>query len=54
MIRTPNKRFEPDSQKRCDATQELLQAYYEALAAARKRPVRDCEVSFQVELSVSP
>jgi hypothetical protein len=34
------------------ATQELLQAYYDALAAANKLPVRDGEVSFQLELSV--
>jgi hypothetical protein len=37
-----------------DVAQELLQAYYEALAAANKLPVRDGEVSFQLELSVSP
>lgn len=37
-----------------DATQELLQGYYDALVAARKLPVRQGEVSFQLELSVSP
>ncbi len=37
-----------------DATQELLQAYYDALASARKLPMRYGEVSFQLELSVSP
>jgi len=37
-----------------DATQELLQAYLDALIAAKKLPVRDGEVSFQLELSVSP
>lgn len=36
-----------------DATPELLQAYYDALVAAKKLPVRDGEVSFQVELSVN-
>jgi hypothetical protein len=37
-----------------DATQESLQAYYDALVAAKKLPVREGEVSFQLELSVSP
>lgn len=37
-----------------DATQELLQAYHDALLAAKNLPVRDGEVSFQLELSVSP
>ena len=37
-----------------DATRELLQEYYDALLAAKKLPVRDGEVSFQLELSVSP
>jgi hypothetical protein len=37
-----------------DAPQELLQAYYDALVAAKKLPVRESEVSFQMELSVSP
>lgn len=37
-----------------DATPELLQAYYDALVAAKKLPVRDGEVSFQAELSVGP
>ncbi len=37
-----------------DATQELLQAYYDALVTAKKLPVRDGEVSFQLELSFSP
>jgi len=37
-----------------DVAQELLQGYYEALASAPKLPVRDGEVSFQLELSVSP
>jgi hypothetical protein len=33
---------------------ELLQAYYDSLASARKLPVRDGEVTFQLEVSVSP
>jgi hypothetical protein len=37
-----------------DATQELLQTYYDALAAAEKLPVKEGEVAFQLELSVSP
>lgn len=37
-----------------DATQELLQAYHDALVAAKKLSVRDGEVSFQLELSVGP
>jgi hypothetical protein len=37
-----------------DATEGLLQAYYDALLAAKKLPVRDGEVSFQLELSVRP
>jgi hypothetical protein len=37
-----------------DATQELLQEYYDALTAAKKLRVKDGEVSFQLELSVSP
>jgi hypothetical protein len=36
-----------------DATRELVQAYHDALVAARKLPVRDGEVSFQLELSVN-
>jgi hypothetical protein len=37
-----------------DAPRELLQAYYAALTAAKKLPVKEGEVSFQLELSVSP
>jgi hypothetical protein len=37
-----------------DAAQELLQAYYDALTTAKKLPVKEGEVSFQLELSVSP
>jgi hypothetical protein len=37
-----------------EATPELLQAYYDALTAADKPPIKDGEVSFQMELSVSP
>jgi len=37
-----------------DAPQELLQKYHDALSAAKKLPVRSGEVSFQMEMSVSP
>ncbi|WP_435008730.1 hypothetical protein P12x_000002 [Tundrisphaera lichenicola] len=37
-----------------DATKELLQAYFDALEAAGKLPVKGGEVAFQIELTVSP
>lgn len=37
-----------------DAPQELLQQYYDALTAAKKLPVTEGEVSFQLVLAVSP
>ncbi len=37
-----------------DATQGLLQGYFDALTAAKKLPVKSGEVSFQLELLVNP
>jgi hypothetical protein len=37
-----------------DAPQEMLQHYYDALTVAKKLPVKEGEVSFQLELSVNP
>jgi len=37
-----------------DATPEILQAYFDALSAAKNLPVKEGEVSFQIELSVDP
>ena len=37
-----------------NASQELLQKLYDALVAAKKLPVKSGEVSFQIEISVSP
>jgi hypothetical protein len=37
-----------------DATEELLQAYHDALAVAKKLPVKGGDVSFQLEMAVSP
>lgn len=37
-----------------DASQELLNDYYHALKAAKTLPVREGEVSFQIEMSVDP
>jgi len=37
-----------------EATEELLQAYYTALMAIKRLPVKHDDVSFQIELSVRP
>jgi hypothetical protein len=37
-----------------DAKQELLQRYHDGLTAAKKLPVRDGEVAFQLEMSIRP
>jgi hypothetical protein len=37
-----------------DATDELLQAYYDVLMSAKKLPIKEGEASFQLELSVRP
>jgi len=37
-----------------EAPQDLLEAYYHALTTAKKLSVKNGEVVFQLELSVSP
>lgn len=64
---TSGKRFKLLAQFKCtplkhevelthqgDATRELLQKYYDALATAKKLPVESGDVSFQIEFSISP